>query len=163
MPLPAPISPLRESRDASAAGDALAGGLGGPNLTSYVLVCAGLVVAIALLGWAFRRFLVGGLRARAAKRSLEVIDALPLGGKRSLAVVRCYERTFVLGLGEREVGLVAELFPEEALPERNAPPLRKGQDFAAELEAGDRPAKRASASRAAGILRAFRRGEGVLG
>ena len=49
------------------------------------------------------------MRARAARRSLQVLDVLPLGGKQRLAVVRCYDRTFLLGLGEKEVGLVSEL------------------------------------------------------
>jgi hypothetical protein len=51
------------------------------------------------------------------------MDVLPLGGRSRLAVVRCYDRTFLLGMGEREVSLVAELdgviAPEETpLPER---------------------------------------------
>ena len=45
------------------------------------------------------------------ERSLSVLDVLPLGGKRRLAVVRCYDRTFVLGLGDREISAIAELDP----------------------------------------------------
>jgi flagellar biogenesis protein FliO len=86
----------------------------GPDLTRYLLVCGGLLATIVLLAWGFRRLLADKLRARAAQRSLALIDVLPLGGKRQLGVVRCYDRTFVLGLGEKEVRLIAELDAEVA-------------------------------------------------
>ena len=81
----------------------------GVDMTRYTLVCVGLVVAILGLAWAFRRVISGNLRGRANRRSMQVVDILPLGGKRQLAVVRCYDRTLVLGLGERDVSLVTEL------------------------------------------------------
>jgi hypothetical protein len=37
---------------------------------------------------------------------------LPLGGRRQLVVVRCYDRTLALGLGDRDVSLLAELDTE---------------------------------------------------
>lgn len=83
----------------------------GPDLTRYLLVCGGLLALVAGLAWAVRRLLAGQMKARAARRSLQVLDLLPLGGKQRLAVVRCYDRTFLLGLGEKEVGLVSELDP----------------------------------------------------
>ena len=54
----------------------------------------------------------GSVRGRAAKRALRVVDVLPLGGKKRLAVVRVYDRTFVLGLGDKEVSVVSELDAE---------------------------------------------------
>ncbi len=84
-------------------------GLPGVDMTRYAMVCLGLVAAILALAWGFRRVLTGNLRGRAARRSMRVVDILPLGGKRQLAVVRCYDRTFVLGLGERDVTLISEL------------------------------------------------------
>ena len=62
-----------------------------------------------LVAYLFRRFLAGSMRTRAAARSLQILDVLPLGGKKKLSVIRCYDRTFVLGIGEKEVTLVAEL------------------------------------------------------
>lgn len=88
-------------------------GLPGVDMTRYALVCVGLVAAILALAWGFRRALAGNLRGRAGRRSMRVVDVLPLGGKRQLAVVRCYDRTFVLGLGERDVSLVTELDADE--------------------------------------------------
>jgi flagellar biosynthetic protein FliO len=85
------------------------GGTEGPDLTRYLLVCAGLLLLVGLLAWGARRFLAGALKARAARRSLQVMDVLPLGGRQRLAVVRCYDRTFLLGLGDKEVSLVSEL------------------------------------------------------
>lgn len=85
----------------------------GIDMTRYALVCLGLVAVILVLAWAFKRFLAGNMRLRAAQRSMKVVDVLPLGGKRQLAVVKCYDRTFLIGMGEREVNLVTELDADE--------------------------------------------------
>ena len=82
---------------------------GGPDMTRYVLVCFLLLGMIGVCAWLFRRFIASSVRARASKRSLQVLDLLPLGGKQRLCVVRCYDRTFALGLGDKEVSLIAEL------------------------------------------------------
>lgn len=99
------------------------GGTEGPDLTRYLLVCSALLLGLALLAFGLRRLAGRTLAGRAARRSLQVMDVLPLGGRSRLAVVRCYDRTFLLGMGEREVSLVAELdgviAPDETpLPER---------------------------------------------
>lgn len=120
LPVLALLDSLQESTPS------VAEGLPGLDMTRYALVCFGLVIAILLLGWGFKRFLSGNLRMRAGQRSMKVVDMLPLGGKRQLAVVRCYDRTFVLGLGEREVNLVTELDVNEdvegRLPKREQEP-----------------------------------------
>lgn len=82
---------------------------GGPDMTRYVMVCALLLGLICAAAWLFKRFVATAVRAKAAKRSLQVLDVLPLGGKQRLCVVRCYDRTFALGLGDKEVALIAEL------------------------------------------------------
>lgn len=87
----------------------------GPDLTRYALVCGGLVVGILVLGVALRRVLGGTLKARAKTRSLEVLDVLPLSAKQRLCVVRCYDRSFLVGVGEKELLTVAELDVEEVL------------------------------------------------
>jgi len=89
-------------------------GTQGPDLTRYLLVCAGLLLLVGALAWAARRFLAGAVRARAERRSLQVLDMLPLGGKQRVAVVRCYDRAFLLGLGDKEVRLLSELDQELA-------------------------------------------------
>lgn len=99
----------------------------GLDMTQYALVCFGLVALILALGWAAKRFLAGNLRMRAQERSMKVVDVLPLGGKRQLAVVRCYDRTFVLGLGERDVTLVTELDPDEDVEGVLAPPAAQAK------------------------------------
>jgi flagellar biogenesis protein FliO len=88
-----------------------------PDLSRYLAVTGLLVLAIAALAFGFRRLVAGAWRQRAARRSLAVVDVLPLGGKRRLSVVRCYDRTFLLGLGEREVTLIAELDAAAVAPE----------------------------------------------
>ncbi len=83
----------------------------GPDLTRYLLVCAISIAGLVGLAWLFRRFAAQHLRARAARRSLQVLDVLPLSGKQKLVVVRCYDRSFLLGVGEKEVRSIAELEP----------------------------------------------------
>ena len=85
------------------------GGTEGPDLTRYLTVCVVLILGTGLIAYLFRRFLSGSMRGRAEARSLRIIDVLPLGGKKKLSIVRCYDRTLVLGVGEKEVSLVAEL------------------------------------------------------
>ncbi len=112
------------------------GGSLGPDLTRYFVVCAILVVVIGLMAWGFKRLFSGDLKVRAAKRSLQTLDVLPMGGKRRIAVVRCYDRTFVLGIGDHEITPIAELDPVETAD--HAPvPAGKADDaaFAAALEA----------------------------
>ena len=41
----------------------------GPDLTRYLLVCAGLVLGVVLCGLLAKRFLAGNRRARASRRS----------------------------------------------------------------------------------------------
>ncbi len=78
-------------------------------MTQYLVVCVGLIALVVLGGFGFKRLFARSLSARAARRSLQIVDMLPLGGKQKLAVVRCYERTFVVGLGDKEVCLITEL------------------------------------------------------
>ncbi len=113
------------------------GGNAGPDLTRYFTVCGLLLAAILALAWGFRKLMRGALQVKAAQRSLQVLDVLPLSGKHKLAVVRCYDRTFALGLGEREVGLIAELDPVAA-------PARSGTRPAEFTDALDRERVRAA-------------------
>ena len=92
----------------------------GPDLTRYGLVCALSIAALLALAWVFRRHVAVQLRSRAARRVLQVLDVLPLSGKQKLVVVRCYDRSFLLGLGEKEMQTIAEL--ESAVPAASAAP-----------------------------------------
>ncbi|MEM1449979.1 MAG: flagellar biosynthetic protein FliO [Planctomycetota bacterium] len=96
--------------------------LGGaaPDLSWLTAVVAVFVVTMAGIAFGFRKLLTGAIKARSSRRDLRVLDVLPLGGKRQLAVVRCYDRTFALGLGERSVDLVAELDTEAVDVDREA-------------------------------------------
>jgi flagellar biogenesis protein FliO len=119
MPLGAiPMLPLVLGEDAARAST-----LGGPDMTRYLLVCGLLVVFVIALGAAFKRLFGARLARRAALRSLQIVDVLPLGGRQKLAVVRCYDRTFLLGLGDKEIERIAELDAEQeatAEPEAEA-------------------------------------------
>lgn len=145
-----------------------AGQASGPDLTRYLVVCAGLIAAVLALAWVLRRTLGGHLKARAARRSLQVLDVLPLSGKQKLVVVRCYDRSFLLGTGEKEVRVIAELEvaaeprPEgsalipSAAPETAAEPrvTRAARPFGTELEneLARRPAPAPSLGSKEGVL-----------
>lgn len=98
------------------------GGAQGPDLTRYFTVLGILLIAILALAFGFKRLFAGAMNAKAAKRHLAIVDLLPLGGKQRLAVVRCYDRTFAIGLGDKEVALIAELDAVNAEGRGIAPP-----------------------------------------
>lgn len=102
------------------ANDAVAQQPVGPDMTRYTVVCVGLLVSVLLLAWGFKRFIGTSLRRRASKRSLQVLDVLPLGGRQKLIVVRCYDRNFLLGVGDKELSSIAEL---EVQDDDDAPKL----------------------------------------
>jgi flagellar biosynthetic protein FliO len=108
MPFPA-LPLLTPTLVPLALADKAAGPIEGPDLWRYLAVSSAMVFLVIAVGWVMRRFVAASLRTRAATRSLRVIDVLPLGGRQKLAVVRVYDRTLVVGLGEKEVNLVAEL------------------------------------------------------
>lgn len=116
------------------ASEAGLGGVGGPDLTRYFLVCGALLVGVVGMAWGFRKLVGRTLSLRAAKRSLQVMDVLPMGGKHKLAVVRCYDRTFLMGLGEKELSLVAELDPVIEPETEAAPSEADRRAFASVLE-----------------------------
>lgn len=82
----------------------------------YLVACMGVLGLLAAGLFALRKLVVGAQRTRAAGRSLAVLDQLPLGGSKRLTVVRCYDRQFVLGVGDKEIALVAELDVDQAVP-----------------------------------------------
>lgn len=138
-----------------AAADPALPGAAGPDMTRYALVCAGLVLLVAGLGVGFRKLAGKAMGARAAKRSLAVIDVLPLGGKQRLVVVRCYDRTFALGAGEKEVHLLAELDAvitpaRDPLPE--AADRRAFASTLASIAASPPPARAPARSSLEGVL-----------
>jgi flagellar biosynthetic protein FliO len=103
------------------------GGTGTPDFTQYGILILSLLAAIAFLAWAFKRFLGGSLLRKADARALQICDVLPLGTKQKLCVVRCYDRSFFLGVSDRQVDLIAEL-DAAAIGERETPvPLEAKQ------------------------------------
>lgn len=85
------------------------GGTGNPDLTQYGILIASLLAAVAFLAWAFKRFVGGSLIRKADERALQICDVLPLGGKQKMAVIRCYDRSFFLGISDHHIDLIAEL------------------------------------------------------
>lgn len=114
-------------------------GRAGPDLTRYVLVCGALLIALGATAWLLRRMVGGTMKVGAARRSLQVLDVLPLGGKQKVCVVRCYDRTFALGVGEKEVGLIAEIDAAVSIPVVQPSPTSGGfNDILNRLRSGSR-------------------------
>jgi flagellar biogenesis protein FliO len=91
----------------------------GPDLTRYFAVLGGVAFILVMTAIGLRKLASkGSFGLKGSKRSLEIVDVLPLGSRRQLAVVRCYDRTFALGLGEKSVSLLAELDAEMVQHER---------------------------------------------
>jgi len=88
----------------------------GPDWNRYVLVCTFMLVALGALVWGLRVLVARTGRTGSLRRSLRVIDVLSLGGKQRVCVVRCYDRTFALGVGDKEVGLIAEIDAAVSMP-----------------------------------------------
>ncbi len=106
----------------------------GPDLGWLMGVVAALVFAACGIAFGFRKLLLKTVKQRASRRELQVVDVLPLGGKRQLAVVRCYDRTFALGLGEKDVSLVAELDHEAIEFDRKEREDERSQAFRRRLD-----------------------------
>jgi len=82
-------------------------------LTRYFAVLGGVVLILVGLAFGLRKlFHQSALGGRNGRRSMQVVEVLSLGSRRQLAIVRCFDRTFALGLGEKSVSLVAELDAE---------------------------------------------------
>ena len=91
----------------------------GPDLSRYFAVLGGVAVILVLSAFGLRKLInKGGFGLKGSKRSLEIVDVLPMGSRRQVAVVRCYDRTFALGLGEKSVSLLAELDADMVQNER---------------------------------------------
>ena len=147
-------------------------GIAGPDMTRYFLVCASLLALVGGLAFLARRTLGVHLRRRAKERSLQVVDVLPLGGKQKLAVVRCYDRTFLLGLGDREVRSIAELDADEVtahVPGPREPSVTEeesvpfDQRLAEELQPPSPAGTRVERGAARRDDASWTRGEGILG
>lgn len=86
-------------------------GLPGPQLLPSMWQTTGaLLVVLALLGavvWLLRR----GVMAHRKSGALAVETALPLGERRSLAIVTVEGRRLLIGLAPGQVSLVTELQP----------------------------------------------------
>jgi flagellar biogenesis protein FliO len=110
----------------------------GLDMSRYLFACLVVIGLLCLGAFALARLKNSSIVQRAKKRSLRVIDVLPLGRKQRLCVVRAYDRTFVLGVGEREVALVAEIDQDDDLSaealvqaERDADAAKAPGSFAA--------------------------------
>ena len=85
----------------------------GPDLTRYFAVLGGVALVLLLLAFGLKRLVSNStLGLRKGRKGMQVVEVLSLGSRRQVAVIRCYDRTFALGLGEKSVAVIAELDAE---------------------------------------------------
>ena len=89
-------------------GGPLPGGLSGGEVTRGLLAVFVVFGLLALLAWAGKRGLLGGM-ARQGKIAVKVESAVPLGERRSLMIVSVEGRRLLIGLTPMQISLVAEL------------------------------------------------------
>ena len=106
-----------------------------PDVARYLVVSATLLGALILGALLLRRFVGASWAPARSRRQLTVVDALPLGGSKRAVVVRCYDRTFLVGVGDKELCAIAELDAEVVA--NDAPEAtRVGSGFAGLLRTG---------------------------
>ncbi len=113
----------------------------GPDLTRYFAVLGGVALVLILLAVGLKRLVSHSTFGIGRQRKgMQVLEVVSLGARRQMAVVRCYDRTFALGLGEKQVALIAELDSElvqhesatpEAVPSEELRPRARRQRPAA--------------------------------
>jgi flagellar biogenesis protein FliO len=79
------------------------------QLMRYWVVVGALLGALLLASFLIKRLGLRHKLLRSVRRSFEVLDVLPVGRSQRLCVVRCYDRTFLIGVGDKELCSVAEL------------------------------------------------------
>lgn len=102
-----PVQAVAKAATAAPAADGLQS-----SLTQAGIAVALLIGVIGLCGYGFKKLMQRTLVSRAERRSLTLVDVLPLGGKQKICVLRCYDRTFLVGVGEGDVSTLAELDSE---------------------------------------------------
>lgn len=122
----------------------------GPDLTRYFAVLGGVALVLILLAFGLKRlvshttFGVGRQR-----KGMQVLEVLSLGARRQMAVVRCYDRTFALGLGEKQVSLIAELDAELVQHESGQPQATQQPELQPQPRPQSRPQSQPQARQAA--------------
>jgi flagellar biosynthetic protein FliO len=120
---PAPTAPAATSASLAAPAPAPAStGAGGAELWSSLLVTLLALAFVLALAWLLLRLLKRATTLRGADGQVpwQVVQALPLGGRERLVIVRRGAREYVLGVTPASVSLIDQRAPGDA--ERPAPP-----------------------------------------
>ena len=86
----------------------------------FLLICG----LIYLTYFGLKRYMNWQKISSGKRRSVGVIDTIPLGGKRFVTVTRVYDRILVLGVGDETVTLLTELNDEEMSPAAATPAVK---------------------------------------
>ncbi len=100
-----------------------------PDLFRYALSMTAVIGLLICALYGIRSWTRKAGRSGRAGRTLEILEALPLGGSKRVCVLRCGERRFLVGLGDKELCALGELGEVEA----DATPVASADLKAAEL------------------------------
>lgn len=92
-----------------------------PDMTRYLVVSGALLGALFLASFLVRRLVGTSRLTLGSRRGIQILEAASLGGSKKAVVVRCYDRTFLVGVGDKEVCSIAELDSESVDVDRGAP------------------------------------------
>ncbi len=83
-----------------------------PDMTRYLVVSGALLGALFLASFLVRRLVGSSRLSLGSRKGIQILEAASLGGSKKAVVVRCYDRTFLVGVGDKEVCSIAELDSE---------------------------------------------------
>ena len=129
-PDPSPQETAASGQSAARPADAepaTGAGESGTYLFARTIGGLGLVVSLIVLGYvAVRRYGPKYLRRQGAQNALKVIETLPIGEKRSIALIQVEDRRLLIGNTQQQITLLAQLpLITEATNESGREPLPK--------------------------------------
>lgn len=117
----AAAQPVTNPDDAAQAAGA---GESGTLLMARTVGGLGLVISLIILGYfAVRRYGPKYLRRQGAQGALKVIETLPIGEKRSIALIQVEDKRLLIGNTQQQITLLAQLpmTPEAAIEQAREP------------------------------------------
>ena len=86
----------------------------GGMLTAVGTLC--IVVLIIYLSYVAARLVAKGSARSGHSQYMRIVDQMPVGQGRSVSVIQVGDRYFLLGIAEKEIGMLAELEEEGLIP-----------------------------------------------
>lgn len=86
----------------------------GGMLTAVGTLC--IVVLIIYLSYVAAKLVAKGSARAGHSQYMRMVDQIPVGQNRSVSIIQVGDRYFLLGIAEKEIGMLAELEEEGLIP-----------------------------------------------